>query len=77
MAIFKMTLDEQLTDKQLLHRNKNTARDMQLWYLNNYEALEDLHYTKDLAMAYFLSCIHPRLHEYQLHLNFYKGGRDE
>lgn len=72
-----MTIETLLTEDQLLQRNKNTARNMQLWYLGNYEALEELHYTKDMSMAYFLSCIHPRLNEYQLHLNFHRDDTEK
>jgi hypothetical protein len=71
-----MTIDEQLTPMLTLsQRNMMTLKDMQLWYLRNYTALEELHYTRDMATAYFLSCIHPRLHEYQLHLNFHRGKK--
>ena len=72
-----MTTDKIIKDTELKQRNRNTAKDMQLWYLRNYNALEELHYSKDMSMAYFLSCIHPRLKQYQLHLNFYREDTEK
>jgi len=72
-----MTIDKIIQDTELKQRNINTARDMQLWYLDNYKPLSDIGYDADKSVTYYLSCIHPCLKQYQLHLNFYREDTEK
>lgn len=76
-----MTLEQKLSSDDILKRNIQTLWSMQLWYLRNRESLEEIGYGRAEAQEYYIQAIHPQdaapLRFYQLHLDFYRGGRHE
>lgn len=70
-----MTLEQTIEQEGLQRHNQRVARDMQIAYLNSYDALQKYGIDKDQYMMFYVFRVHGQPKEYQTHLNFHRGEK--